>query len=219
MSSNAINTLALLIDKGVDPEIVAAVAIDLGVTVPAKPEKVTKAKKNKGKKASKSKPASSTGKPSTTKFLCSANRKAYIEAAMTQDNEYLDAIREHFNLGDKINPSTFQCAKYALEVELEVPGYEIGEGNRARVEGREITKRSSSKPVATGKKGKKNKASKPVETVEVKAEPKSEGMPRRASGTVAPKREWAIRRMLEAQGLNRVEVDAKTAKAMKVLNG
>lgn len=40
---------------------------------------------------------------------------------------------------------------------------------------------------------------------------------RRANGTIAPKSEWIVRRALEAQGLDRVKVDKRTAKAMKVL--
>lgn len=41
---------------------------------------------------------------------------------------------------------------------------------------------------------------------------------RRANGTTAPKSEWAIRAALEAQGLDRKEVDEKTAAAVAVLN-
>ena len=40
---------------------------------------------------------------------------------------------------------------------------------------------------------------------------------RRANGTTAPKGEWAIREVLEAQGLGRTEVDEKTAAVLAVL--
>lgn len=40
---------------------------------------------------------------------------------------------------------------------------------------------------------------------------------RRANGQVAPKSEWAIREVLEAQGLSRTEVDEKTAAVLAVL--
>lgn len=40
---------------------------------------------------------------------------------------------------------------------------------------------------------------------------------RRANGQVAPKSEWAIREVLEAQGLSRTAVDEKTAAVLAVL--
>lgn len=41
--------------------------------------------------------------------------------------------------------------------------------------------------------------------------------PRRADGTITPKREWALRERLAAQGLSAKKIDKKVAKAMEVL--
>ena len=65
------------------------------------------------------------------------------------------------------------------------------------------------------KKSAKKKATK-AEVVEV-VEPVKAKTFRRANGTTAPKGEWAIREVLEAQGLSRTEVDEKTAAVLAVL--
>lgn len=85
--------------------------------VTAKPAKSAPAK---GKKTAKV----------TERFLSKPARLDYIAAALEQDEEYLDAIREHFGLEGKALPSVRQCAFYALDVQLDVPGFAIGSGYR-----------------------------------------------------------------------------------------
>lgn len=70
--------------------------------------------------------------------------------------------------------------------------------------------------VAEAKPAKKAKAKKTATVAKVtKAEPAK--VFRRANGTIAPKTEYAVREVLEAQGLTRKQVDKRTAKAMKAL--
>lgn len=83
----------------------------------------------KAKKAAEAKARQQAEVKAAGEFLKSSTRKAYIVAAMKQDEEYLEAIREHFDLGE-VNPSARQCAFYALDVDLEVPGFQIGLGWR-----------------------------------------------------------------------------------------
>lgn len=71
-------------------------------------------------------------------------------------------------------------------------------------------------PGTTAKKAKKAKAQ-PTVAIVAEVEPKVDARPRRANGTIAPKAEWEVRRLLEAQGLDRKTVDKKTAKAMRAL--
>lgn len=83
-----------------------------------------------GKKAKKRAAEKAAQAEAKGQALSSKSRKAYIAAAMKQDEEYLEAIAEHFGFTGR-NPSTREVAFYALDVELEVPGFHIGEGYRS----------------------------------------------------------------------------------------
>lgn len=82
-----------------------------------------------GKKAKARAAQKAAEKAAAPKYLCKPNRDAYLKAALKQDPEYLEAVQEFHGFTGR-NPSVREMASYALDVELEVPGFAIGEGYR-----------------------------------------------------------------------------------------
>lgn len=178
--------------------LVAAVNA-LAEVVTAKPAKASKGKSTKpvtkpaarksggARKTTERKPASTTIEGKTC--LVAGNRKQFIA-----DHEWAangQSVRQ-------------LCEAVLLNGQPLTGNWAIGP-NRTRL----ITGEA---PVAASKPAKKATANVAKVSASDDAKPC-----RRANGTIAPKGEWEIRRVLEAQGLDRVKVDKRTAKAMKVL--